>query len=46
MYKSFTVRNYRCFHDVKLGGFRQINLIAGRNNVGKTSLLRCLCGQS
>ena len=42
MYTSFTVRNYRCFDDLRLTGLNRINLISGRNNVGKTALLEAL----
>lgn len=39
MYKSFTVRNFRCFTDLKIEALERINLIAGKNDVGKTALL-------
>jgi hypothetical protein len=42
MYTSFTVRNYRCFEELELTGLKRINLVAGRNNVGKTALLEAL----
>ena len=42
MYRSFEVRNYRCFEHLKLTDFKRINLLAGRNNVGKTALLEAL----
>ena len=42
MYKSFRVQNYRCFEDLELTDLARINLIAGKNNVGKTSLLEAL----
>jgi hypothetical protein len=47
MYKSFRVRNLRCFRDLRLDELARINLIAGMNNVGKTALLEALfshCG--
>lgn len=47
MYKSFTVRNFRCFRDLALTSLERVNLIAGMNNVGKTALLEALflhCG--
>lgn len=43
MYKSFTVRNFRCFRDLTIEPLARVNLIAGRNNVGKTALLEALC---
>jgi len=39
MYTSFKVKNFRCFKDLELGDLARINLIAGKNNVGKTALL-------
>jgi hypothetical protein len=42
MYTSFRARNYRCFFDLTVEPLGQINLIAGKNNVGKTALLEAL----
>ncbi|MFH1142038.1 MAG: AAA family ATPase [Chloroflexota bacterium] len=42
MLKSFTVENFRCFEKLRIGPLGQVNLIAGRNNVGKTALLEAL----
>jgi AAA15 family ATPase/GTPase len=39
MYKSFEAKNFKCFHDFKIMDLKRINLIAGKNNVGKTALL-------
>jgi len=39
MYISFQVKNFRCFQDIKITEIKRVNLIAGMNNVGKTSLL-------
>ncbi len=47
MYKSFEVRNFRGFRQLKIDDWQLINLVAGRNNVGKTALLEALfihCG--
>lgn len=47
MYKSFKVRNFRCFQDLNLDSLARVNLIAGVNNIGKTALLEALfihCG--
>ncbi|MGQ9778740.1 MAG: AAA family ATPase [Bacillota bacterium] len=47
MYRSFEVRNFRCFRDLAINDLERINLIAGINNVGKTALLEALflhCG--
>lgn len=42
MYRSFTIKNFRCFRDLKLAPLERVNLIAGMNNVGKTALLEAL----
>lgn len=42
MYKSFSVKNFRGFDDLRVEPLGRVNLIAGRNNVGKTALLEAL----
>lgn len=42
MYKSFTIKNFRCFSEFTFKPLEQINLIAGKNNIGKTALLEAL----
>ncbi len=42
MYSCFSVNNYKRLKDLKLERLGRINLIAGTNNVGKTSLLEAL----
>jgi AAA15 family ATPase/GTPase len=42
MYTSFSVKNYRCFVNLTLEPLARVNLIAGKNNVGKTALLEAL----
>jgi len=47
MYHSFKVSNFRCFQEFSISNLKRINLIAGVNNVGKTTLLEALflhCG--
>lgn len=47
MYKSFEIRNFRCFRELTLPDLERVNLVAGVNNVGKTALLEALflhCG--
>lgn len=39
MYESFAVRDFRCFTELKIGPLDRVNLVAGRNDVGKTALL-------
>ena len=42
MHKSFTTRNFRCFDALTVEPLERINLIAGKNNIGKTALLEAL----
>ncbi len=42
MYKSFVIRRFRLFKEFRIDDFQRVNLITGRNNVGKTSLLEAL----
>jgi len=42
MYRSLSIRNFRCFREIELGDLERVNLIAGKNNVGKTALLEAL----
>jgi AAA15 family ATPase/GTPase len=42
MYSQFRVQNFRGFKDLELKDLARVNLIAGKNNVGKTSLLEAI----
>ncbi len=42
MYTSFKIENFRGFDHLELDDLARINLIAGKNNVGKTSVLESL----
>jgi GTPase SAR1 family protein len=42
MYKSFKIKNFRCFPKISIDDLSRINLIVGPNNVGKTTLLEAL----
>ncbi len=42
MLKSLSVENYRGFKKYTLGGLSRVNLLVGKNNGGKTSLLECV----
>ena len=47
MFERIGIRNYRGFDDVTVGNLGRINLVAGKNNAGKTALLEAiwlLCG--
>ena len=39
MLENFDVEDYRGFRKLHVEGLRRVNLIVGRNNSGKTSLL-------
>ena len=42
MLKSVQVRNFRVFDELSIHQLSRVNLVAGRNNAGKTSLLEAL----
>lgn len=42
MYEDFTIENFRSFSSLQLNDLASVNLIAGKNNVGKTALLEAL----
>jgi len=42
MLKSFRVSGFRCFKELHLDELDRVNLLAGSNNVGKTSLLEAI----
>ena len=47
MFERIGIRDYRGFDDVTVGNLGRINLVAGKNNTGKTALLEAiwlLCG--
>jgi len=33
------IEKFKCFDNFKISGFKRVNLISGRNNIGKTTLL-------
>lgn len=40
---NIEIKNYKCFDNFKADGFKRVNLIGGKNNVGKTSFMEaCL----
>lgn len=41
MIESIQLKNYRCFKDVKIK-FKDVTVIVGKNNAGKSSLLEAL----
>ncbi len=42
MLKQLNIRNFRLFEHLQMDGLRRVNLIAGKNNTGKTALLEAL----
>ncbi|MCW6038554.1 AAA family ATPase [Spirulina subsalsa FACHB-351] len=42
MIQNITIENFRCFQNTSVKEFKQVNLIGGKNNAGKTSLLEAL----
>lgn len=42
MITAITIRNFRCYRDIRVEGCRTLNVIVGDNGVGKTALLEAL----
>jgi AAA15 family ATPase/GTPase len=42
MIEDIEITNFRCFDRLKVSGCKKINLISGKNNVGKTALLEAI----
>lgn len=42
MLNSFLVKNFRLFQELRIQGFRRVNLVVGRNNSGKSALLEAI----
>jgi len=40
--KSFKIKNYRSIKNLEMNGLRSINVFFGKNNVGKSNILRAL----
>ncbi|MDO9214855.1 MAG: AAA family ATPase [Methylococcales bacterium] len=36
------IKEFKCFKDFKASGFKRVNLIGGKNNIGKTALLEAI----
>ena len=39
MYTSLSIKNFRAFQSLEMEGLKRVNLLAGKNNSGKTSVL-------
>jgi len=42
MFKSFSIKNFRCFNALDINQLGRVNLISGKNNVGKSALLEAI----
>ncbi|PWU15895.1 MAG: hypothetical protein C5B50_14375 [Verrucomicrobia bacterium] len=42
MFESISIKNFRGFGNLALNGLKRVNLIVGKNNAGKTSLLEAV----
>jgi AAA15 family ATPase/GTPase len=42
MIEDIQINNFRCFDRLKVSGCKRINLISGKNNIGKTALLEAI----
>lgn len=42
MINELLIKNFKGFQELNISNIKRINLIGGKNNVGKTSLLECL----
>jgi AAA15 family ATPase/GTPase len=42
MIRDISIQNFRCFENTSISGFKNVNLITGKNNAGKTALLESL----
>src|SRR5438067_13274758 len=42
MLKHFLIKNFRCFRELHLQHLERVNLIAGKNNTGKTALVEAI----
>jgi AAA15 family ATPase/GTPase len=40
--KDIEIKNFKCFEDFRAEGFGRVNLIGGKNNVGKTAFMESL----
>jgi len=40
--KNIEIKNFKCFEDFKAEGFGWVNLIGGKNNVGKTAFMEAV----
>ncbi|MEA3490807.1 MAG: AAA family ATPase [Campylobacterota bacterium] len=41
--KNIEIKNFKCFENFSAEGFGRVNLIGGKNNVGKTAFMEACC---
>ena len=41
--REIEIKDYKLFHDFEAKGFGRVNLISGKNNVGKTAFMEAAC---
>jgi AAA15 family ATPase/GTPase len=45
--KNIKINNFKCFDNFEAEGFARVNLITGKNNVGKTAFMEaCFLGDT
>lgn len=42
MLESIKIKNFRCFEEIEVSGFKRVNFIVGQNATGKTALLEAM----
>lgn len=42
MLEKLNIKNFRCFDEILIDNIKQVNLITGKNNAGKTALLEAI----
>lgn len=42
MIKKFSIKNFKCFEGINIKPMERVNLITGKNNIGKTTLLEAI----
>jgi hypothetical protein len=42
MFEALQLKNFRCFRDLSLESLKRVNLVTGKNDVGKTALLEAV----
>ena len=40
--KNIAIENFKCFKNLQIEGMERVNLIGGKNNVGKTAFLEAV----